>query len=85
MIPLFDWPAQRPKYFKNYVTKNLEQFQDTSDLAEDFGSPILPTQRPRLFQYSKGDPMLMTKIFLKIDASNKGHFKVFPKENEEFS
>ena len=53
MIPLFDWLAQRPKYFKNYVTKNPEQFQDTPDLAEDFNSPILPTQRPRLFQYSK--------------------------------
>ena len=24
MIPLFDWPAQRPKCFKNYVTKNPE-------------------------------------------------------------
>ena len=85
MIPLFFWPAQRSKYFKKYVTKNLEQFQDTPDLAEDFGSPILPTQRPRLFQYSKGDPMLMTKIFLKIAAFDKGHFKVFPKEKEESS
>ena len=40
MIPLFDWLAQRPKYFKNYVTKNPELFQDTPDLAEDFDSPI---------------------------------------------
>ena len=40
MIPLFDWLAQRPKYFKNYVTKNPELFQDPSDLAEDFDSPI---------------------------------------------
>ena len=29
--------------------------------------------------------MLMTKIFLKIDASDKGHFEVFPKEKEESS
>ena len=40
MIPLFYWLAQRPKYFKNYVTKNPELFQDTLDLAEDFDSPI---------------------------------------------
>ena len=40
MIPLFDWLAQRPKYVKNYVTKNLELFQDTPDLAEDFDSRI---------------------------------------------
>ena len=40
MIPLFDWLAQRPKYFKNYATKNPELFQDTPDLAEDFDSPI---------------------------------------------
>ena len=40
MIPLFDWLAQRPKYVKNYVTKNSELFQDTPDLAEDFDSPI---------------------------------------------
>ena len=52
---------------------------------EDFGSPILPTQQPRLFQYSKGDPMLITKIFLKIDAFDKDHFEVFPKEKEESS
>ena len=40
MIPLFEWLAQRPKYLKNYVTKNPEQFQATPDLAEDFDSPI---------------------------------------------
>ena len=40
MVPLFDWLAQRPKYFKNYVTKNPELFQDTPDLAVDFDSPI---------------------------------------------
>ena len=40
MIPLFDWPAQRPKCFKNCVTKNPELFQDTPDLAKDFDSPI---------------------------------------------
>ena len=40
MIPLFDWPAQRPKCFKNCVTKNPKLFQDTPDLAEDFDSPI---------------------------------------------
>ena len=40
MIPLFDWPAQRPKYFKNYVTENPKLLQDTPDLAEDFDSPI---------------------------------------------
>ena len=42
MIPLFDWPAQRPKRFKNYVTKNPKLFQDTPNLAEDFDSPICP-------------------------------------------
>ena len=43
MIPLFDWPAQRPKcfsVFKINVTKNPELFQDTPDLVEDFDSPI---------------------------------------------
>ena len=40
MIPLFDWPAQRPKCFKNYVIENSDLFQDTLDLAEDFDSPI---------------------------------------------
>ena len=40
IIPLFDWLAQRPKYFKNYVIKNPELFQDIPDLAEDFDSPI---------------------------------------------
>ena len=39
-VPLFDWLAQRPKYFKNYVTKNPKLFQDTLGLAEDFDSPI---------------------------------------------
>ena len=37
---LFDWPAQRPKCFKNYVTENPDLFHDTPDLAEDFDSPI---------------------------------------------
>ena len=37
------------------------------------------------FNIQKCDPMLMTKIFLKIDASDKGHFEVFPKEKEESS
>ena len=32
---MFDWRAQRPKCFKN-----LELFQDTPDLVEDFDSPI---------------------------------------------
>ena len=40
MIPLFNWPAQRPKCFKNCVTKNPDLFQDTSNLAEDFDAPI---------------------------------------------
>ena len=43
MIPLFVWLTQRPKYFnvfKEYVAENLELFQDTSDLAEDFDSSI---------------------------------------------
>ena len=40
MIPLFEWLAQRPKYLKNYGTKNPEQFHDTPDLAKDFDSPI---------------------------------------------
>ena len=40
MIPLFDWIAKRPKSFKNHVTKNPKLFQDTSDLTEDFYSPI---------------------------------------------
>ena len=35
-----DWLVQRPKYLKNYGTKNPEQFHDTPDLAEDFDSPI---------------------------------------------
>ena len=34
----------------------------------------------RLFQYSKCDPMLMTKDI----ASDKGHFEVFPKEKGRF-
>ena len=33
-----------------------------------------------MLQYSKCDPILLTKIFLKIDASDKAHFEVFPKE-----
>ena len=40
MIPLFNWLAQRPKCFKNYVTENSELFQETLDLAEDFDSSI---------------------------------------------
>ena len=43
MIPLFDWLAQRPKCFKNCVTKNPELFQDIPNLAEDFDSPICLT------------------------------------------
>ena len=34
MIPLFDWPAQRPKCFKNGFTKNPELFQDIPNLVE---------------------------------------------------
>ena len=37
------------------------------------------------FNIQKYDPMLMPKIFLKIDASDKGHFEVFQKEKEESS
>ena len=37
---LFDWPTQRPKCFKNYVTENLDLFQDTPDFAEDFDSLV---------------------------------------------
>ena len=40
LIPLFDWLAQKPKCFKNYIAENSELFQDTPDLAEDFDSPI---------------------------------------------
>ena len=34
MIPLFNWLAQRPKCFKNCITKNPELFQDIPNLAE---------------------------------------------------
>ena len=40
---LFDWLAQKPKYFivlEGYVPENLELFQDTLDFAEDFDSCI---------------------------------------------
>ena len=37
------------------------------------------------FNIKKCDPMLMTKVFLKIDASDKGHFEDFPKEKDESS
>ena len=40
---LFDWLAQKPKYFngfEEYVAENLKLFQDTPDLAEDFDSLI---------------------------------------------
>ena len=43
MIPLFVWLAQKPKcfnVFKKYVAENPKLFQDTSDLSEDFDSPI---------------------------------------------
>ena len=40
MIPLFDWLAQKPKCFKNYIVENPELFQDAPDLAKDFDSPI---------------------------------------------
>ena len=55
MIPLFVWLTQRPKYFnvfKEYVAENLELFQDTSDLAEDFDSPIcLACTTAKILQY----------------------------------
>ena len=38
LIPLFVWPTQRPKCFKEYVAENPELFQDTLDLVEDFDS-----------------------------------------------
>ena len=40
----------------------------------------MSTTTSRLFQYSKCDPMLMTKDI----ASDKGHFEVFPNEKERF-
>ena len=43
MIPLFVWLAQKPKcfnVFKKYVAENPKLFQDTSDLSEDFDSPV---------------------------------------------
>ena len=40
MIPLFVWLAQRPKYFREKVAENPKLFQDTSDLAKNFDSPI---------------------------------------------
>ena len=78
MIPLFDWLAQRPKYLKSYVTKNLEQLQDTPDLAEDFDSPICLAYTtakiisifknviPCSWQRYSWKLMLLTKVILKF-------------------
>ena len=40
MIPLFNWPTQMPKCFKNCITENSKMFQDNLNLAEGFDSPI---------------------------------------------
>ena len=86
MIPLFDWPAQRPKCLKNCVNKKLELFQDI--LAElPFvryalqSKVLMSTTTSRLFQYSKCDPMLMPKILLLTRII----LKTFKKKREDSS
>ena len=59
MIPLFDWPAQRPKCFKNCVTKNPELFQDIPNLVE------LPFVRYAL--WSKSSMITTTSRLFPID------------------
>ena len=79
MIPLFDWPTQRPKCFKNYVTKNPELFQDIPNLAELpfvryalWSKFAMTTTTSRLFQW---DPMLITKILLLTKVTLKSFQK----------
>ena len=59
MIPLFYWPAQRPKFFKNFVTKNPKLFQDIPNLAE------LPFVRYAL--WSKSSMITTTSRLFPID------------------
>ena len=77
MIPLFDWPVQRPKCFKNYVTKNPELFQDILNLAELplvwyalWSKSSMITTTSRLW-----DPVLITKILLLTKVTLKSFQK----------
>ena len=79
MIPLFDWPTQRPKCFKNYVTKNPELFQDIPNLAKLplvryalWSKSSMITTTSRLFQW---DPVLITKILLLTKVTLKSFQK----------
>ena len=88
LIPLFFWPAQRPKCFKNCVTKNPELFHDTPNLAEDFDSPICPICTfVKIFNdyYYFKIVSMRSRAHNKDIASDKGHFEVFPKEKENSS
>ena len=73
---------------KNYVTKNLELFQDIPNLAEDFNSLICPIcTLVKIFNdyYYFKIVSMRSRAHNKDIAFDKGHFEVFPKEKEDFS
>ena len=86
LIPLFDWPAQRPKCFKKLCYWNC--FKISRIWRNSHLSDMLFSQKFQwglllqdCFNIQKCDPMFMTKDI----ASDKGHFEVFPKEKKKDS
>ena len=85
MIPLFDWPAQRPKYFKKLCYKK----SGTVSIYPEFGgTPTCPIcTLVKIFNdyYYFKIVSMRSRAHNKDIASDKGHFEVFPKEKEDSS
>ena len=83
MIPLFEWPAQRPKYFKKLCYKK----SGTVLIYPEFGgTPTCPIcTLVKIFNdyYYFKIVSMRSRAHNKDIASDKGHFEVFPKEKED--
>ena len=77
-----DWLAQRPKYLKNLCYEKSRTISRYPGFSGRFWFSYLSSLHngQDCYNIQKCDPLFLTKIFLKIDASDKAHFEVFPKE-----
>ena len=80
MIPLFDWPTQRPKCFKKLCYKKSGT---VSRYLEFGGTPTCSICTfVKIFNdyYYFKIVSMRSRAHNKDIASDKGHFEVFPKE-----
>ena len=84
MIPLFDWPTQRPKCFKKLCYKKSGT---VSRYLEFGGTPTCSIcTLVKIFNdyYYFKIVSMRSRAHNKDIASDKGHFEVFPKEKWRF-